>query len=89
MAPGVSSTRSTDRQSKQPTAGEPTPDTLLGMLYDMMLIRRFEERTMQNYMQQRIQHKLRVKKALKKREGVKKQSYFKQISREKKEGVHY
>ncbi len=54
MAPGVSSTRSTDRQSKQPTAGEPTPDTLLGMLYDMMLIRRFEERTMQNYMQQRI-----------------------------------
>lgn len=30
------------------------PDFLLNMLYDMMLIRRFEERTMQSYMQQKI-----------------------------------
>ncbi|MFI4861808.1 MAG: thiamine pyrophosphate-dependent enzyme [Phycisphaerales bacterium JB063] len=30
------------------------PDKLKSMLYDMMLIRRFEERTMQSYMQQQI-----------------------------------
>ncbi|MFW6059356.1 MAG: pyruvate dehydrogenase (acetyl-transferring) E1 component subunit alpha [Phycisphaeraceae bacterium] len=29
-------------------------DKLLAMLYDMMLIRRFEERTMQSYMQQKV-----------------------------------
>ncbi|MEX2387785.1 MAG: pyruvate dehydrogenase (acetyl-transferring) E1 component subunit alpha [Phycisphaeraceae bacterium] len=35
-------------------SSELSPDKLLDMLYMMMLIRRFEERTMQSYMQQKI-----------------------------------
>ncbi len=43
-----------DSQNQGQPSRELSADKLRSMLYDMMLIRRFEERTMQNYMQQKI-----------------------------------
>lgn len=47
-------TTATDSQTSEPPAVDLSGEQLLAMLYDMMLIRRFEERTMQSYMQQKI-----------------------------------
>ncbi len=47
-------TAATESKASDPPATDLGPDQLLQKLYDMMLIRRFEERTMQSYMQQKI-----------------------------------